>query len=134
MAFIVCDTDFLIKATTQPLPVLATLLSTSGYELSTLPIIEQELKGLSMSKRNTTARKARSALRAISTGNVRLLKHGEVLSQKSDADALLIDFVSKSRTNTVIIATLDHSLLSILERKRLPYMTLRNDRPILKTF
>jgi rRNA-processing protein FCF1 len=132
MPFIICDTDFLIKATTQPLPALAGLLSTSGYELSTLPRIERELKGLAQSRKPTTSRNAKTALRAISTGVVKLLEQVTNSSQTTDADLLLIDYAMKS--NATVIATLDHTLLSILERKRLPYLTLRNDRPILKTF
>jgi len=132
LPFIVCDTDFLIKATSQPVPALASFLSEFGYQLSTLPRIEQELRGLSLSKTPTTARKAKSALRTISTGTVKLLKDKD-FNEKTDADSILIEFASRTREN-VVVATLDHTLLSILERRRLPYLTLRNDRPILKIF
>ena len=133
MAIILCDTDFLIKATTKPLPGIAELLDGTEYKLTTLPRIADELRGLVLSENNTTARKAKAALRSIESGSVKLLKDDGRNSSKTDADALLIDFAQKSK-ETVVVATLDHTILSILEKKRMPYLTLRNDKPFVKTF
>jgi rRNA-processing protein FCF1 len=133
MAFILCDTDFLIKATTEPLPELAKFLQDSGYQITTLDKIQAELKGLLLSKNSSTARKAKAALRSIESGSVKVLKYDNSTSKKADADALLIDFAQRSKEK-VVVATLDHTILSFLEKKRLPYLTLRNDKPLLKAF
>ncbi len=133
MTLLLCDTNFLMKVTTEPLPELAGFLADSGLELVTLQKIETELKGLEQSKNRSTARNARSALRSLDTHIVNMLKYRPGSSEKTDADALLVDFAAHSK-NRVVVATLDHSLLSILERKRLPYLTLRNNRPFFRTF
>jgi rRNA-processing protein FCF1 len=133
MTLIVCDTDFLLKVTTEPLPEVAQVLAESNYELVTLPKIEAELHGLSRSNNHPTARKARTALQALSRGSVKILKEKMRSSNNSDADALLVDFAERSKSSA-IIATLDHSILSVLERKRLPYLTLRKNRPFFRAF
>ena len=131
MVLILCDTDFLMKVTVNPLPELSAFLADPDYELATIPRIENELKGLSLSRRPSTARNARTALRTIRE-SVKLVKQA-ASSEKADADRLLIDFAERSG-GTAIVATLDGSLLSALERKKLPYLTLRNDRPFYRTF
>jgi rRNA-processing protein FCF1 len=133
LPFIVCDTDFLIKISTAPLPKFAAFLSEFGYELATLPKIVSELNGLTLSTNVATARKAKSALQTIQDSAVKVLKYDFPISEKTDADAMLVEFSASSRDN-VVIATLDHSLLSILEKRRLPYLTLSNDRPVYRSF
>jgi len=131
MVLILCDTDFLMKVTARPLPELSAFLADPDFELATIPRIENELKGLSLSKRPSTARNARTALRVI-RGPVKVVEQAPS-SEKADADRLLIDFAERSGGNAVV-ATLDGSLLSTLERMKLPYLTLRNDRPFYRTF
>jgi rRNA-processing protein FCF1 len=133
MALFVCDTDFLIKAANDPLPALANFLTESGYELKTLDRIEKELEGLSKSKNPSTAKRAKTALRAIAAGQVKVISQKDLFSNRTDADSQLIEFAANSKKN-VAIATLDHTLLSMLERKKLPYLTLRNDKPLFRTF
>jgi rRNA-processing protein FCF1 len=131
MVLIVCDTDFLMKVTVQPLPKLAAFLADPNFEITTIPRIEKELKGLSLSRKPSTARNARTALRALHQ-SIKLVEQAQS-SEKADADRLLIDFAERSKGNAVV-ATLDGSLLSTLERKKLPYLTLRNNRPFYRTF
>ena len=135
MTLIVCDTDFLLKVTTQPLPELAQFLAESKSELATLHRIEAELHGLQQSKNHLTARKARTALQSISRGSVKILKENKraCASTNTDADALLVDIAERSKPS-IVIATLDHSILSVLERKRLPYLTLRKNRPFFRVY
>ena len=130
MPTLLCDTDFLIKITNEPIPELRQFLQNSGFVLGTLPIIERELKGLEQSRKIATARKAGLALQSVGK-----FIHVEVGHSKgnAEADLQLVDFAEYSADN-VAIATLDGSLLSKLEKKRLPYLTLRNDRPFYRQF
>jgi rRNA-processing protein FCF1 len=127
---LLCDTDFLIKITNDPVPELRSYLLGNGFSLSTLPVIETELKGLQQSRINSTARKATLALQSVG-------KFVEVETNfgnaKSEADIQLVDFEERSNGD-VAIATMDGNLLAKLERKRLPYFTLRNDRPFYRQF
>jgi rRNA-processing protein FCF1 len=131
MPTLLCDTDFLIKVTNEPVPQLRASLQSSGFTLATLPIIERELKGLQRSKINSTARKARLALQSIGK-SIQVIKSGKPGSN-ADADLQLLDFEEISPAD-VVIATLDGNLLSKLEKKRLPYFTLRKDRPFFRQF
>jgi rRNA-processing protein FCF1 len=133
MTRVLCDTDFLLKITTEPLPEFSRFLAEFRLELATLPRIEAEIRGLSRSQNQRTARKARTALLAISQYPVKILRDRVEAPKKTDADVLLIDCAEKSRP-TIIVATLDHSILSVLQRKRLPYLTLRKDRPFFQAF
>ena len=131
MPTLLCDTDFLIKVTNEPVPELRAFLESSGFELATLPVIERELKGLQQSKANSTSRKAKLAL--LSLGKfVSVIASGKIRSN-AEADVQLVDFEENSPYD-VSIATLDGNLLSKLEKKRLPYLTLRNDRPFHRQF
>ena len=132
MALILCDSDFLIKATNDPLPSLALFLSECGYELATIERIKDELEGLSRSENRPTARRAKNALRSIYNGRVKLESNEKRTSSKTDADSLLIKFALENK-EPVAIATMDHVLLSILERRKLSYLTLRNNRPFFRT-
>jgi len=131
MVLIVCDTDFLMKATVKPIPELAMFLADPDFEIATIPRIENELRGLSLSRKPSTARNAKTALRALRQ-SVKLVNQAPA-SERADADRLLIDFAERSKGKAVV-ATLDGSLLSTLERKKLPYLTLRNNRPFYRTF
>jgi rRNA-processing protein FCF1 len=132
MSLILCDTDFLIKASTQPLPELAQILSTSEYQLATLPKIEAELKGLLRSENKVTSRKAKTALESLDSKRVKVIDQ-KLGKSKADADVLLVEYAAKSK-DQVIVATLDHSILSVLEKRRLPYLTLRKNRPFFRSF
>jgi len=133
MAFIVCDTDFLMKVTTEPLPQLAEFLANKGYKLATVSRIKDELNGLVLSRDGVTARKARAALRAISENHIELLAYSNNFSKKIDADAILIDFAANSNQR-LVTATLDRTILAALEKKGLPYLTLRKNRPFFRDF
>lgn len=136
MPMIVCDSDFLINTTSRPLPELAEFLESSGFEFVTLPKIVEELEGLALSKKPATAKKAKTALRSIEAGKVKII-HQAIFSstKKTDADAVLLHYAAKNTDKErIVIATLDHSLLSVLERMRLPYLTLRKDRPHFRSF
>jgi rRNA-processing protein FCF1 len=122
-----------MKATTEPLPELAQFVAESALELATLSKIESELNGLSNSENRATARKARFALRAIVDRPIKVLKYRSNSFTGTDADALLVDCAAASG-GTVIVATLDRSLLTILDKKRLPYLTLRKNRPFFRAF
>ncbi|MDA4110974.1 MAG: hypothetical protein OK439_00435 [Thaumarchaeota archaeon] len=130
MTTVLCDTDFLIKITNEPLPELKMFLENSGFVLATLPAVERELKGLSRSDKPSTAKKAKLAL-----GSIGKFVRVEALGNKhgSDADTHLVDYLEKSNAE-ILIATLDGNLLSKLERKRMPYLTLRRDRPFFRPF
>lgn len=132
MHVLVLDTDFLIKATSQPLPELADFLASSRFELVTLPKIKEELNGLTKSSNAATARKARLALQSLNAGPIEILKHNVSDSRLTDADVLLIEFAENSDGH-VVVATLDHHLLSSLERRKLPYLTLRKNRPFFRS-
>ena len=131
MVLIVCDTDFLMKVTVQPMPELAAFLANPDFEITTIPRIEKELKGLSLSRKPSTAKNAGTALRALHQ-SVKLVSQAPS-SENADADRLLVDFAERSKDEAVV-ATLDGTLLSTLERKKLPYLTLRNNRPFYRTF
>jgi rRNA-processing protein FCF1 len=131
MIQILCDTDFLIKVTTEPLPAVASFLDDSGFELVTLAKVQEELRGLTQSRNQSTARKAKLALGSLATGAVKILKSPS--PKGTDADILLLEFAANSKRQT-IIASLDHTLLSILEKRKLPYLTLRKNRPFFRSF
>jgi rRNA-processing protein FCF1 len=130
MPVLLCDTDFLIKITNEPVPELTPFLESSGFDLATLPAVEKELKGLLQSEKRSTARKAKLALESLN--NKVTVESGRAMSG-SDADVHLVNFQEKSKEE-IVIATLDGSLLSKLERKRVPYLTLRHDRPFYRQF
>ena len=131
MPVLLCDTDFLIKITNDPVPELQPFLLGNGFSLSTLPVIERELQGLQKNKTNSTARKARLALLAL--GKFVQVETNYGKNSNAEADLQLVDFEEKS-PGDVVIATMDGNLLAKLERKRLPYFTLRRDRPFFRQF
>jgi len=130
MPLVICDTDFLIKITNEPTPELKPFLEHWGFVLATLPVVEKELKGLLQSKKRSTARRAKLALESL---RKLILVETSYRMSGLDADAHLVNF-QKESNGDVVIATLDGKLLSKLERKRMPYLTLRRDRPFFRPF
>ena len=64
MRQLICDTDFLIRVTSAPMPEFAEFLQQENFRIATIPAVVRELRGLTMSKLPSTARKALNALRA----------------------------------------------------------------------
>ncbi|MDG6996496.1 MAG: hypothetical protein JRN52_11285 [Nitrososphaerota archaeon] len=131
MTLLVCDTDFLMKVTNEPIPKLHQLLESSEYDLVTLPSVRRELAGLSRSSNQKTARYARNAIRAIENKTVRVLQ--ESSGAKTDADVALLDFGHK-HAGSALVATLDGELLSEMESRGISYLTIRNNRPFRQEF
>jgi rRNA-processing protein FCF1 len=129
MPDLVCDTDFLMKVTNEPVPKLRAFLDDYRFDLIALPSVVRELKGLSSKKKGKTSRYARNALKCIQDGLVKSLS--SEISGTVEADLELVQYGS---THNVLIATLDGALLSEMEKKRVPYMTLRNDAPLKREF
>lgn len=129
MTKVVCDTDFLMKVTNEPVPKLREFLESSDIELVTLPSVLRELTGLSSSSNQKTKKYARNALRTIEDKLVQVEK--EETGRSVDADVALLDFALH---RTVMIATLDGGLLSNLESRGISYLTLRNNRPFSREF
>lgn len=126
MALIVCDTDFLIKISNDPLPKVDLSELTKDNQFVVLPSVIREITGLEKHESPTTARRALKADRVIrESKHFKLvdLKESEEGNSAFDADDALMKFVSK-KPNERILATLDGSLLSRLERTTLPYITL----------
>ena len=128
------DTDFLIKVANDPVSRLDLSQLASEYTVSTLPSVIAELEGLSQHKERKTARRASNALRIVNQKESKI--RIEVLDLprqgREKVDSALIDLAK--REDGATIATMDHSLLSRLERMRLPYLTLSDDKPLLKKF
>lgn len=134
MSTIVLDTDFLIKISNDPLPSLDLREIARQYTLSTIPQVMTELEGLTHHKEKKTARRARNAFNVLkdnqSPTNIKIEILKEPRAQEGgEADLELMELARKSN---LTIATLDHSLLSKLDIEGLNYLTLRNDRPLLK--
>lgn len=132
MMVLVFDTDFLMKVTNEPLPAFRRMLDEFDCELVTLPSVKRELKGLLSSRINKTSRYARNALHAIDANIVRV-DDIDGRSSSPEADVDLIDYVSNLAGDSFVVS-LDGALLSELERKHIPYVTLRKDRPFKRDF
>ncbi len=127
MHTIVCDTDFLIKIVTQPLPKVEPEFFSSN-RFVTIANVERELVGLSRRDNSRVSKEAKSVLRMIrETDKIQIASLDEHRDSRSETDNLLFEFVKTDQSNR-ILATLDGSLLSRLEKKKLPYVTLRNNR------
>ena len=127
---LVCDTDFLIKVTSEPLPAVAEFLSNQDYSLVTIQAVVRELRGLSKGKTISTCRKAANALRTVGDF-VRVIDRDKKNEKELEADLELFDF-ARSGDHRLIVATFDGNLLSKFERSDLPYFTLRHNRPFLR--
>lgn len=126
MAKILCDTDFIIKIANDPLPKVDWVSFSKQNEIATIPLVVKELEGLKKSKEMQTVRRAKNALAIIQEG-----KKIKVLSKEDDAkfheaDQELIELTSASPDT--VLATMDGSILSRLERMGLPYYTLSNNK------
>ncbi|MGI0091002.1 MAG: hypothetical protein ACREBS_04785 [Nitrososphaerales archaeon] len=134
MALLVCDADFLIKITNDPLPAFHSLSrKESDFVLATIPLVVRELKGLVFSKTPKTARRARNALRSVGQV-VNLIGECAEQDANTEADEALIEFAHRAFQEEIFVATLDGKLLSKLERTKVPYLTLRNDKPFVRSF
>ena len=133
MTYLVLDTDFLIRITNDPVRRLDLKQLATEFTIATIPSVLRELQGLSRHGENKTARRASNALRVIEEKGseiaIQILPEG--VSREEEVDLTLVDLAKKGG---VTVATMDHSLLSKLERMRLPYLTLRADNPLMRTF
>src|SRR5216684_53546 len=99
MPVLLCDTDFLIKVTNDPIPEFKSFLESMGFELGTLPAVVRELKGLLRSPKKSTGRRAKLALQSVGS----LIRvEGEDQSPITEPDVQLIYFAEKSKDGFVI--------------------------------
>lgn len=131
MAQLVCDTDFLLKVTTEPVPSLRAFCEKFDFSFATIPEVVNELNGLTLSDRPATTRKAKSALRLVGS-RVKVIDTRILKNNKIDADVALFDY-AKRKNEDSLVATLDGNLLSQLEKNQLPYFTLRHNKPFAKS-
>jgi rRNA-processing protein FCF1 len=128
---LIFDTNLLIKVTAEPVPAFAEFVRRRGYVLVTISAVVTELRGLSLSKSPSISRKAINALRFV--GSLICVIEEKISKQEVEADEKLFELAHFLDDGSAI-ATLDGNLLSRLESSRLPYFTLRKDRPFLKCF
>ncbi len=125
---IICDTDFLMKITNDPLPKFCWKSLSSENEFVTLPCVVRELKGLSSKLTRKTSTRAKNTLKALnSVGLIRILSEVE---DRGEVDFTLLEYVRLEPTER-IVATLDGSLLGSLEKSGLGYLTLSSDRALI---
>lgn len=134
MATIVFDTDFLIKISNDPLPRFCVTELAHENQFLVIPQVLHEVQGLARSQSSKTARRARQTMRVIEDTKifVTMGKLGDNISGSGDADNVLVEFVNERPTER-ILATMDGSLLSRVAKLGLPYLTLRNERPLFST-
>ena len=131
MSKLVCDTNFLMKITSESLPTFSDFISKNHFDITTISSVVRELNGLRMSKKNSVARNANNCLNMMGK-KIRLLDSGRFTELGKEADIELFE-LAKNLEEGSFVATLDGKLLSRFERSRLPYLTLRNDRPFLRS-
>ena len=131
MRQLICDTDFLIRVTSAPMPEFAEFLQQENFRIATIPAVVRELRGLTMSKLPSTARKALNALRAVGKF-VDVINENVPDLEANEADLELHALACLLHDGS-IVATLDGNLLSRFERNHLPYFTFRSDKPFLKS-
>lgn len=127
---LICDTDFLIRVTSAPIPEFARFVQQENFRIVTIPAVVRELRGLTRSKFPSTARKALNALRAVGKF-VHIID--EVPDLKANEADLELHALAGLLHDGSIVATLDGKLLSRFERNHLPYFTFRSDKPFLKS-
>jgi rRNA-processing protein FCF1 len=132
MARIVCDTDFLMKVTSEPLPGFHAFIENSDFVLTTIPQVVRELEGLTLNEKSLTSRKATNVLRLIGT-SIHLVEKGNAEDRSIETDLALYEQASRLDKSS-FVATLDGKLLQRFEKNKLPYLTLRRNRPFLKSF
>ncbi|MHB2036482.1 MAG: PIN domain-containing protein, partial [Nitrososphaerales archaeon] len=112
------------------LPALRDFFANSDLALTTIPEVVKELEGLALNRKPLTSRKASNALRLVGT-SIQLMQSSE--GPNVEADIALYE-QAKSLDDGSFVATLDGKLLSRFEKSKLPYLTLRHDRPFVRTF
>jgi rRNA-processing protein FCF1 len=130
LAVIVCDTDFLIKISNDPLPKVDLKDLMKSNQLIVLPSVLQEIQGLKKNRNFRTSKRAHMADRVISNPTQFTLISPDLVNQRRSAretDYDLMEFVT-AKPGERILATLDKALLSRFERRGLPYITLSRDK------
>jgi rRNA-processing protein FCF1 len=122
---IVCDTDFLIKISNDPLPEFDWRRISSEYDLVTLACVVRELKGLVASKLRKTSVRAKNAIKVIDSGVIEIVP----ADSEGEVDQILLEY-ARSKRKTSLIATLDGNLLKTFERNGIGYLTLSSDKPL----
>ncbi len=125
---IVCDTDFLMKIVNDPLPKFNWKSVSNENEFVTLRCVVRELKGLLSSRSQKTSNRARNTIRAIESG---IVKVESSENESEEVDYALLEFVRSNATDR-LLATLDGSLLSRLEKIGLGYFTLSSGKPLFR--
>ena len=125
---IVCDTNFLMKIFNDPLPKFDWKSLSSENEFVTLSCVVRELRGLSSRTAGKTSMRARNTLNALDSGG--LIKIIPEVEGNAEVDFALLDFV-RQEPKVRILATLDGSLLSSLEKTGLGYLTLSFDKALI---
>jgi len=135
LPYLVFDTDFLIKVANDPIRRLDLKQLASEYTIATIPGVVSELEGLTHHREKKTARRAANTLRVLeeSRSQIKVKVLEESRAKGAEADMALVELARNSEGDATI-ATMDHSLLSRLERMRLPYLTLSDDKPLMRTF
>jgi rRNA-processing protein FCF1 len=131
MALLVCDTDFLIKIANDPLPAFRAYIDNADYDVGTIREVVSELEGLTLNERPFTARRASNALRLIGK-SVHLIEQKILKDGNVDADIALYE-LARMYEDGLVVATLDGKLLSRFEKNNLTYLTLRHDKPFLRS-
>lgn len=130
MTQLVCDTNFLMKITGQALPSFSDFISKNHFEIATVSSVVRELSGLKRNEKKSVRRRAESCLNLI--GVKIQIRESELAKERIEADIELFE-LAKYLEDGSYVATLDGKLLSKFERNKLPYLTLRNDRPFLRS-
>ncbi len=125
---IICDTDFIMKLVNDPLPKLDWRSMSRENDFVTLPCVVRELNGLTSSQDRKTSIRARNSLTALKSGILGVIPPE---SESEEVDFALLDCVRR-KPNSRLLATLDGSLLSMLEKNGLGYLTLTSNRPVMK--
>jgi rRNA-processing protein FCF1 len=134
LAFVICDTDFLIKISNDPLPKVNLKEFLRDKKLIVLPSVFREIKGLEKSKSPTVAKRARRTRQVLKESQqFELISEREVIlgSLATEAEREIMEFVMEKPEERTA-ATLDGSFLSCLERKGLPYITLSRGKLFIR--
>ncbi len=132
---IVWDTDLLIKISNDPLPKVNLKELAKENNFIVVPSVLGEILGLAKSANNSTAKRARTTLTVIESSGMFSGSH-EFEGKKvpaGETDEVLIELI-KAKPKERILGTMDGSLLSRMEKLRLPYMTLSNGRMLFHPF
>lgn len=125
---IVCDTNFLMKIFNDPLPKFDWKSLSSENEFVTLSCVVRELKGLSSRTAGKTFMRAKNTLNGLDSSG--LIKIIPKIEGNAEVDFALLEFV-RQEPKARILATLDGTLLSTLEKAGLGYLTLSSDKALI---